>query len=158
MTDVAVTLRPATWADCERLFVWVNAADSLKNKRQTRSAIPYETHRRWFELRLQSPDTILLIAERDGMPVGQVRLEPREHAYEVDVFVVPEARGCGVASAAVEAAARNLQTREPDARLRAWVSAENRGSVRLFEALGFHAAGASDGFTAFERMASGQSR
>ena len=153
MTGGALILRPAGWADCERLFVWVNSPDSLKNKRLTRAPIPYETHRQWLERRLAAPGVILLIAERDGVPLGQVRLELRDDAYEIDVFVVAEARGCGVAAEAIEEALRRLWARDPGAIARALVGPANEGSARLFERLGFRRTGSDGAFAVLQRTA-----
>ena len=146
-----LSLRPATWADCERLFVWANSPDSLHNKRLTQSAIPYETHRQWLERRLGAPDVILLIAEENGLPVGQVRLELRNGAYEVDIFVIAEARGRGVAAAAFEEALQRLWDRSPEARARALVGSANAASEHLFERLGFNRTGPDGQFAVFER-------
>ncbi len=151
MTEPALTLRPATWADCERLFAWVNSPDSLRNKRLTRSTIPYETHRQWLERRLAAPDVILLIAEERGLPVGQVRLEARDDAHEVDIFVIAEARGRGIAAAAIEDALGRLWHRDADAKARALVRRDNTASARLFERLGFSRVGVDGDHTLYER-------
>ncbi len=155
MTTPTLTLRPATWADCERLFAWVNSPDSLRNKRLTRSTIPYETHRQWLEKRLAAPDVILLIAEEGGMPVGQVRLEPRDDAHEVDIFVIAEARGRGIAEAAIRDALDRLWHRNANARARALVGRDNAASARLFERLGFSRIGVDRDHTLYERAPAG---
>lgn len=146
-----LTLRPADAGDCERLLAWANSPDCLANKRLTQGPIAPETHRQWLDRRLADPGTLLLIAEDDGVPVGQVRLQQRDGAYDVDIYVTEPARQRGVAVAAIDGAARRLGAREPQARLRAHVGADNAASARLFAALGFRATAVVDGFAVFER-------
>ena len=134
----AIVLRRAGAADSELLFDWVNRPESLAAKLETREPITRETHERWFAARLDSPVTRIWIAERAGAPVGQVRAErDREGRVHVDVFVVPEARGAGLAFAMVDELVREVAATWPGATLVARVRVDNAASRRLFAKAGF---------------------
>jgi len=132
-----ITLRPATAADADRMFAWVNMPDSLAGKLRTTGPIPYDTHRRWFDRRLADDACRIRIIERDGVPAGQLRLERSDAGYEIDVYVDAACRERGVAARALAQAVAALRAEEPDSVVIARVRSENRASRRLFERLGF---------------------
>lgn len=136
-----IGLRPATSADSELLFAWVNSPSSLAGKLRTNGPIPRDDHRQWLAQRLNDPGTSIWIALDDAAVVGQVRFQRIEEAgesfYDVDIFVANDKRGRGRAKAILSAAACELAGREPGARLRALVRKENSASQRLFQSLGY---------------------
>ncbi|MGE4218188.1 MAG: GNAT family N-acetyltransferase [Alphaproteobacteria bacterium] len=131
-------MRPATTADADRLFEWVNRPDSLAGKLRTTGPIPYDAHRHWFDRRLADPACRIRIIERNGVPMGQLRLERRDEGYEVDIYVDAACRHEGLAQGALTRAIAELRTDEPSSVLIATVRTENRASRHLFERLGFH--------------------
>jgi spore coat polysaccharide biosynthesis protein SpsF len=134
----AVSLRPARAADAKLLHEWVNRPESLAAKLKTTQAIPWERHLQWFESRLASPSCGIWIAESGGRPVGQVRAErDGESRFAVDIFVIPEARGTGVALAMLEALAAACAQRWPGAPLVARIKPDNWASRRLFAKAGY---------------------
>ncbi len=136
-----IGLRPATPADAELLFEWVNSPSSLAGKLKTNGQIKWDDHRRWLTQRLNDPGTSIWIALDDATVVGLVRFqrvkEAGESFYDVDVFVPDRERGRGRAKAMLSAAARELAGREPRARWRALVRKEKSASQRLFQSLGY---------------------
>lgn len=133
MSDIApaVKLRPATPADAELLFTWVNDPDV--RRWSFRSApVAWKTHVEWLAHTLADGGRQLLIAEVDGEPVGQVRLDSEEGGTVVSVSVAAAARGMGLGTALVEAACRMAATE-----LIARVKAENARSLRAFARAGF---------------------
>jgi L-amino acid N-acyltransferase YncA len=143
-------LRPATAADVDLLFDWVNRPDSLAAKLQTDAPVARDTHDDWFARRLADTDTAIWIAEQEGRPVGQVRLQLRTNALEVDIYVIPAARRAGTARKMLCAAAKASRQRWPDIPLRALVRHENAASLRLFQSAGFRKSGAVADFVALE--------
>lgn len=134
----SLSLRRANAGDSNLLLDWVNQPESLAGKLQTAEPIPGEQHERWFAARLDSPDCRIWIAEREGIPVGQVRAErDAEGRAYVDVFVAAEARGAGLAYAMIDEMAREAAAIWPDTRLVARVRLENVASRRLFAKAGF---------------------
>ena len=94
-------IRLATLADGALLRAWVNADDSLKWKKDTKNLISTDEHLTWLHSRLADPYTQIWIALHDGTPSGQVRLEKKGDFVYVDIYVVAEARGSGLASFAL---------------------------------------------------------
>lgn len=134
-------LREAGPADARLLFDWVNRPDSLQGKIRTMKPIAWPEHERWFTARLADRDTLLYVIERGGEPAGQVRLEKRDDgAYEVDIYVIAEARRQGLAAGALARAIETLCAARPDAIVRARMVEGNAASRHLFRRLGFQPA------------------
>ena len=77
--------------------------DSLANKLETAEPIPRQKYDTWFDAKLADPEAAIWIATAEDEPIGQVRLERRGDALEVDIFVATEKRGRGLALAMLEA-------------------------------------------------------
>jgi pseudaminic acid synthase len=132
----AVTLRPALQADAALLRAW-------RNDPQTRAMSIHEgevgaaEHEAWLARSLASSERWLFIAERDGRPVGTVRLDADGPAsVEVSLTVAPAERGNGYALALLRAAedeARRLGA----VRITAVLRPDNVASRRAFEAAGY---------------------
>ncbi len=134
-----VLLRPATAGDVELLFAWVNSPDSLANKLATTGPIPRDEHVAWFAETLAKPMAAIWIVEHEGRPAGQVRLEKRGKALEVDIYVDASQRGRGLGVAMLEAARAKAAERWPGVPLLARVRPENWASRRLFAKAGYGA-------------------
>lgn len=132
-----VHLRPATDADVDRLFQWVNRPDSLANKLQTQAPIAREAHCAWFRERQASADTKIWIAESDGAAVGQVRLDRHGDELEVDIYVDQPARGKGLALAMLDDARTNAAAHWPALGLVARIKPDNWASRRVFSRAGY---------------------
>lgn len=147
---MSVHLRPAAEADCATLFEWVNQPASLATKLLTSGPIPWDGHRAWFAARLADPDTRLwMVDDAEGRPQGQIRLQKRDAGWEVDIFVLPECRGRGVAAFAVREAVAHLRAGVPDARVLARALPDNQASIRLFTSVGFERADEAEDHVVF---------
>ena len=74
---------------------------------------------------------------RDGEPIGQVRLEQRGDALEVDIFVAAKSRGRRVALAMLDAVQVKAAAQWPNLDLLARVKPENWASRHLFAKAGY---------------------
>ena len=100
----------------------------------------------WFlGEQMNNPDAVVFVAEQDGAVVGYVyaSLEPRSWnelrdaaGFIHDVVVDESARGGGVGTQLVEAAARWLEKKGAP-RIMLWSAEQNANAQRLFERLGF---------------------
>ena len=145
-------LRAATVADEERLLAWRNDPETRRWSRQ-QEEVTADDHRHWLQRTLGDPSTSLMIAELDGVPVGQVRVsQDTPMCAELHITVAPEARGRGLASTMlIEAAARALAEPKTE-RLIAYVKPDNNPSLRAFEHAGLDVCGAdSEGLLCLER-------
>ena len=136
-SPASLRLRPATIEDARLLHKWVNALDSLGQKNKTCELIPWPVHKRWCEARVDDPGCLMEIAEIEGNPAGQVRLELKTGGHHVDIYIVPEQRGRGIAHVALQ----DVLSRVSDRPLIAEVRRDNAASLRLFLGLGFRETG-----------------
>ncbi len=133
----ALRLRPATIEDARMLHKWVNEPDSLAQKNTTQEPVPWNVHNLWLEARVDDPGCTIEIVELEGDPAGQVRLELKTGGHHVDIYIVPEQRGRGIAHVALQ----DVLSRVSDRPLIAEVRRNNAASLRLFLGLGFRETG-----------------
>lgn len=134
---MSVDMRPATQADCEDLYEWRNHP-SVRSVSRNRDEISLADHRRWFARVLQDANRKVLIGERDGSPVGVVRLDREGDEVEVSIYLVPLRAGRGEGSALLLSAENQLRSLWPEVRnMRAEVLDGNAASLRLFERCGY---------------------
>jgi UDP-2,4-diacetamido-2,4,6-trideoxy-beta-L-altropyranose hydrolase len=137
-----VSLRQASLADSAAMFAWQSAPGARRYARNPAAPKPGE-HERWLKAKLADPDCIFNIVLHGDEPVGILRfdrLDARD-ASEVSILIAAERQGLGIAGAALALGKRLL----PTERIVAAIHAENRASIRLFEAAGYRAAGAASG-------------
>jgi RimJ/RimL family protein N-acetyltransferase len=134
---MGLTLRRATAGDSERLLEW-------RNDPQTRAmaivqaAVARAVHERWLAVRLGDADTLLMIVEQDGAPVGTVRLDRHgSDEAELSITIAPAARGRRLARPAIELGVEHARREWGVARVTARIRPENTASLRAFAAAGF---------------------
>lgn len=143
-----VQLRRAERDDCSLLWQWANDAVVRESSFNTAS-IPWETHEPWFHNKLTSANTLILVAEQDGAPIGQIRFDLEGGRAAVDISLDRQNRGQehgleillkGVALLSDHAAASEVI---------AEVKTSNAASRRLFEKAGFQEAGVEKGIVTY---------
>lgn len=136
----AALLRPATINDADLLLKWVNDKSSLQWKQHTNNLIAPKHHINWLYSRLNDPTCqIWIISDAQEHALGQVRLELEGKDVMVDIFVAPDNRGKGVASAALSAAMKKFYETCGVDKFCAIIHKNNLASLRLFESVGFSA-------------------
>lgn len=137
MVPMSVDMRLATQADCDDLHEWRNHP-SVRSVSRDSDEIPLADHRQWFERVLQDANRKVLIGERDGSPVGVVRLDREGDEVEVSIYLVPLRAGRGEGGALLLSAENWLRSTWPEVRqIRAEVLDGNAASLRLFERCGY---------------------
>lgn len=144
MTDII--LRVATESDAQQLFDWVNLPETLAQKENTSEPIAWPDHQAWFRSRLLDAATLIMIIEKDGADIGQIRLEPCTAGVAIDIFIVEAARRCGNARKALVSAIAHTDVRP----LIAIVKSTNHSSRRLFESVGFYPVQEESGVISYE--------
>ena len=95
---------------------------------------PLPRSRRRQSRRADFPAAASHIVEVDGTAAGWAVVAPTPHGLHlVDIMVLPELRGKGIGSAAIEAVAAT----SPGNAVRLEVNPMNHGAIRLYERLGF---------------------
>ena len=142
----ALRLRPATPADSAHLLAWRNDPATRAASRST-SPVGAEEHERWLAAVLGDPARDLLIVQREGDRVGQVRFDALgAGVFEISVGLDAGARGAGLGTRTIAAGLAWLWRERPAARrVVAAVRADNEASLRAFARAGF-----ADGGTAAE--------
>lgn len=132
-----IDMRTARADDSERLFVWRNHP-MIRAVSRNADAIKWEEHSRWFASVSSDPNRVLLIGERDGMPVGVVRFDIRNNEAEVSIYLVPEANTSGRGHDLLQSAEQWLSLNHPEVKIfRAHALGTNERSHRLFVAAGY---------------------
>jgi RimJ/RimL family protein N-acetyltransferase len=144
-------LRRATPEDEDLLMRWANDPE-VRAMARRRAAIAPDEHRAWFARKLADGLCRIWIAEVDGMPAGQVRLDRTGASAEVDISVAAERRGQGVGLFMLTAP--TLGDWPGLECLEATVRRENRASLALFRHAGFVERGADVEFVYVEKRLS----
>lgn len=131
-----LTLHRATSDDGPSLFAWRTDAVTASMSLQPSPTI--EEHAAWLDESLRSPDRALFIARHGERAVGQVRLDRRDHAWELSLTIAPDARGSGYGVDAVRAACAEAVSLGA-VTVVATIRADNAPSLRTFERAGFYA-------------------
>jgi len=139
VTSDSLVLRPANLADGELLLAWRNDAETRAASVDSAKVEP-AGHRKWLAGSLASGDRCLMIAEVVGKPIGTVRADRCGDGWELSWTVAPDARGLGYGARMICQFAALLA-----GTLSARIKPDNRASIRIAEATGFVAVGASTG-------------
>jgi UDP-2,4-diacetamido-2,4,6-trideoxy-beta-L-altropyranose hydrolase len=132
-----VELRRATLDDAELLYDWRNDPETRRNSFSS-DEIPFDVHVEWLRNKLAEPNCRLFIAELDGAPVAQVRVDRRgEDWAEVSVGVASEARGLGLGRTVIGAGSAAGAEQLGVTRVVARIKPENLASVAAFHAAGY---------------------
>ena len=141
LPTVLITLRPATLADCHRLWIWRNEPTVRESSFNT-ERIPYEDHEGWFSRKLVDPDTkINLVLDGHGHEVGYVRFDLHGEEAEISVCVDQLERGKGYGQSAIRVGSDQLLAGGEVRRIVAYVKVGNPSSVAAFERAGFRQIG-----------------
>jgi UDP-2,4-diacetamido-2,4,6-trideoxy-beta-L-altropyranose hydrolase len=130
-----IRIRPATGADSSRLFEWRNHA-TIRAVSRNRDVIPWADHQAWLASVIADPARLLVIGERNEVPLGVVRFDVDGVNAEVSIYLVPGIAGVGLDL--LHSAERWLAKNRPEVSiLHAEVCGTNAPSHRLFSAAGY---------------------
>jgi pseudaminic acid biosynthesis-associated methylase len=141
-----VGLRPATLADCERLWRWRNDPATRRASFDERE-IALDDHRRWLAAALADAAREVYVVLADGEAAGTVRLDRAGPEATVSIAIAPEVRGRGLGAAALRALVERAFAAGDVDRLVARVKPDNPASRAAFEAAGFRVVGEGEALT-----------
>lgn len=101
---------------------------------------PEKETRRLFAIRLAATHTFVIRSRHDDTPLGDIGLQiSAKYREEADIgyTVIPQAQGKGIASEALRAVCDYAFTQTGVKAINAYVLADNAGSVRVLEKMGF---------------------
>ena len=89
-----ITFKRIQENDCDLLFKWVNDESVRKNSFNSRP-ITYEDHKKWFNNKLKSNNSLIYICYINGNAVGQIRIDIEEEIGFIDYSIDDNYRGKG---------------------------------------------------------------
>lgn len=132
-----IEIRVASHDDTEQLFEWRNHP-TVRAVSRNADLIDWESHQRWFASVLSTSDTLLLIGQCNGVPVGVVRFDIRNDEAEVSIYLVPGIKQAGQGRDLLQSAECWFASNRPDVRkILAQVLEGNARSQRLFLGAGY---------------------
>lgn len=147
-----LAIRAVTRSDSELLLTWRNDPSWRLMARNTHLIKP-EDHEHWLEDALSDQSRWLFMVERDGKPVGHVRVDRvRSSDPEITVCTAPESRGEGIAKYGIDYVCQDIHSVNPGVKVIAWVKEGNIASQALFESAGFDREILDDGWRLFTRQ------
>lgn len=145
-----VTLRAIRGDDASLVRAWRNDADAVRFSMSARPVSEVE-HARWFATVLTDPQIQLWIAEENGIPVGQVRVDLDGDSGVFSIAVAASARGRGVGQRMLRLAVEEIERQHIVTTMTAVTHADNLASIHAFERVGFRRRDVSDeGFVVLE--------
>lgn len=134
-----IEIRVARHDDSQKVFEWRNHP-TVRAVSRNPDMITWENHQRWFVSVLSALDRLLLIGQREGLPMGVVRFDIRGEEAEVSIYLVPGIQQqSGQGRDLLRSAERWFATNRPGVRaIRAHVLGGNERSQRLFLGAGYH--------------------
>jgi len=132
-----IEIRVARQDDAEKLFVWRNHP-TIRAASRKPDVINREDHHKWFASVLASPDRVLLIGQREGLPVGVVRFDIQGDEAEVSIYLVPDIKQPGQGRELLQSAEYWFAANRPKVnKISAYVIGGNERSQRLFLGAGY---------------------
>ena len=147
-----VSIRPASINDMSQYYDWVNET-TVRDNSFNSDPIDWQTHKKWFNERINSEDCLLCVAEVDGKRAGQARFErENDELVNIDFSVDYKFRGQGVAkSMLVSAMKHTLGHWTNFSEFQGKVKRGNKPSHRVFLDLGFVVHGNNNEFTVYRK-------
>jgi UDP-2,4-diacetamido-2,4,6-trideoxy-beta-L-altropyranose hydrolase len=131
-----IVLRPARRDD--EGYVWeVNNDPTVRRSSIKTEPIAYQSHVHWFEDKLNSPDTKLLIATDGTVPVGVLRLDRHGREARISLALESDHRGRGIGTEAIRLATQQGIEQWDLSRITALVRPENVASLKAFQRAGY---------------------
>ena len=131
-------LRKATPEYLLTYYNWANDEAVRKNSFSP-EPIDLETHKNWFKQKLNNPDTLLYILEKNENPVGQIRFDVEEKIAHIDYSIDSKFRGLGLGKHILQLGIEQFLLDESrKIYFQAVVKTGNFASHKIFQKIGFN--------------------
>ena len=130
-------LRLVNENDLDLLLTWANDQEVRRNSFQQKQ-ITYEEHCAWFKRAMEDADQRLYLLEKDGSPIGQIRLGIEGDSAEISYSIANGERGRGYGKELIRLLKEAVRREEPGIRkLTAKTKPGNDASIKCFTGNGF---------------------
>jgi UDP-2,4-diacetamido-2,4,6-trideoxy-beta-L-altropyranose hydrolase len=132
-----IFLRKVEKSDCK--FIWqLSNSKSVREASFSKSQIPWNEHRKWFDSNLKDGAIFFCVAETLGkIPVGQIRFRIKGRDTVVSTSLLSEYRGRGYGHTIIRDASHAVFSTSKTDRIHAYIRQENEGSLGAFKKAGF---------------------
>ena len=128
----------------EMIWMWSNDP-VIRSASFSSPTISWQEHISWFNRILKDPKSLFLIVKnRVGEPIGQVRFEEKNAQAIVSVSIIDRFRGFGLGSNIIEAACGKFFRHSNNKLVNAYVKQENKTSIMAFRNAGFKIVGETE--------------
>lgn len=132
-----ISLRAILPEDKKLIFEWRNNPDLYRLGSSGRG-VTWEEHNRWFEAVLYNKQTVLLVINLGGRPIGQVRFDLKEErTYTVSIYLLEEYRSRGIGAKALRQGLEWMNKEDRNRRYIALIKKGNNASQAVFSKTGF---------------------
>ena len=141
-----ITFEKATSKDVKRLFDWRNEKETRANSFDS-SLITWESHKKWFEQKIQSKDVeIFILFNVLKEPVGQIRLDIDREKNEAVISISIDSyhRQRGYASKGLKKVSEHVLQQEKLSKVVAYIKKDNMSSYKSFKKSGFSEVGETE--------------
>ncbi|MDK9713642.1 MAG: UDP-2,4-diacetamido-2,4,6-trideoxy-beta-L-altropyranose hydrolase [Sulfuritalea sp.] len=137
LPESELSMRPAELADANLIYRWRNDPVTRRYFFDPRP-IELAVHEAWYASVLAAPESVLLIGQEHGQPIGAIRFDIVGDEADVSVYLAPDERGRGLGHRLIYFGGRWLFRQRPTVRLlNAHIHPKNLASQTAFTAAGF---------------------
>ena len=132
-----IIVRPASFDDVDLLFHWRNLPEIIKLSSSRRS-VSWPEHTSWLSSSLESDCIKIFIAQVNGVPIGQVRLEFGNSIAWLSIYLLPAFCGMGYGTYLIKLITSQAQDYFPKiSSVDAVIRNDNIRSISSFSRAGF---------------------
>lgn len=128
----SLVLKEAVIDDAETLFNWANESNVRKNS-INQEPISWENHLKWFEAKLNDPNSKIFILKSQQISIGQVRIDLVDGYWNIGFSIDTNFRGNGLGKHIITL----LLNRFDSFKFKAVVKKTNKSSAHIFNQLCF---------------------
>lgn len=118
------------------MWEWNNAAD-VREHSFTGEKILWEDHQKWFDDRMSDPECLVLVAEHEGAPIGQIRFQSRAGDATVSIVLDGRFRGRGFGTDVIRRGTSEFFRRTGPGTASAHIKVDNLVSLQAFLKAGY---------------------
>jgi RimJ/RimL family protein N-acetyltransferase len=121
----------------ELLYKWANDPKTRANSFNS-DLIPFQSHKKWFMEKIDSPDVLFFIYCCEGLNIGQLRFDIKGETVIINYSIDLSFRGKGYGYRMITLGEKMIQDRYPEIKwIQAVVKCENDASLNIFRKLNF---------------------
>ncbi len=136
-SESALSLRRATIDDLEFIFQLRNES-SVRESSTNTAEVGFESHSRWYNQKINDPNTYLFIMTIDGKRIGQTRVDVQDNNGTISVATVKKHRGHGYGRLAIQNTCKLVFSEDQRVEtIFAYIRLDNATSLKVFRKAGF---------------------